>query len=134
MKKTLLILLLTSPLLIGCKFDTSPAMVIGEYTGTYEGGSLPVNSGNGTCTITQNGANKVDILFTSSGNPDYYMTDLAIGRFAYGGTSFLTLDMETPFDPNLYYSANVTPMVEYTHMRCSYFDSTGVDFEFVGTK
>ncbi len=86
--------LLLIAVLTGCKFTETPA---GVYTGTYtkpsywtDPDTLPVSAGNGTLTISDAGVDKVDVLFSSPGNPDVQFTNLDVDRYinSFQGNSF----------------------------------------------
>jgi hypothetical protein len=86
-RRIIFFFLFGSIFLFSCKFTEVPT---GVYTGTYTPNSwnytdtLPVSSGNGTLTITEAGNNKVNAVFSSPGNPDVMVNDLALTRLPQG--------------------------------------------------
>lgn len=72
----------------------SPAQsVSGKYTGTYSGSGMSVNSGNGTLTITENGTDNINILFSSAGNSDYTASNVSVTRLSLLGITYYDLDL-----------------------------------------
>jgi hypothetical protein len=50
----------------------------GSYTGPYSSTSLPNGTGTGTAHVIADGGDKVDITFTSAGNPDIVISDVTV--------------------------------------------------------
>lgn len=51
--------------------------ISGTYVGPYSSTSLTQGTGTGTAVVTADGS-KIDILFTSPGNPDVAMNDVSV--------------------------------------------------------
>ncbi len=72
----------------------SPAQsTSGKYSGTYSGSGMSVNSGNGTLTITENGADNINIVFSSAGNSDVTTTNVSVTRLSLLGITYYDLDL-----------------------------------------
>ncbi len=91
MKKLLII---TSALALGFLAACTPAQsVSGTYTGTYSGSGMPVNSGNATVVISENGANNVHMVIQSSGNPDYTASNVTVVRTSIFGITYYSFNL-----------------------------------------
>lgn len=67
---------------------TPAQSVSGKYTGTYTGSGLAVTSGSGTLTVTENGADNINVLFSSSGNIDYTTSNISVTRLSFLGITY----------------------------------------------
>lgn len=98
MKKNLLfICLLVVAVLIGC----SPSQTCsGTYNLTsFSATGVPVASGtSGSATISANGDNKVNILVSTGGNPDFYVTGVGAMIVSIPGAKTVTFTQSGDFD------------------------------------
>ncbi len=79
----------------------SPAQIAsGKYSGNYSATGVPSTSGTATVTVTENGADAVDIVASSSGNPDFIATNVSVVRYAIPGITVVNLDAGGNIDVN----------------------------------
>ena len=77
MKRTQLLAVVIFVLLIA-SCQSVAEKVSGTYTGTYSASGLPVSTGSGSLVLSPNGSKAVNMVFTSSGNPNISIQNVGI--------------------------------------------------------
>ncbi len=98
-KRTLVIVAAIAVLLASC----SPAQVAsGTFTGSYSASGVPSTSGTATVTVSENGANAVNIVASSSGNPDITANNVAVTKIAIPGITQVSFSLGGDVDVDGY--------------------------------
>ena len=126
MKKYLLIIAFIFIIILAA---CSPAQTIsGTYNGTYIASNFIVNSGNGTILLNSNDPKTVDMVFKSTGNPDFIINSIKVSKKNADGVIYL---LEAPGNP---FSFIGTVEESTWEIDIFYSDNMGKDMQFIGDK
>lgn len=77
----------------------SPAQIAsGTFTGSYSASGLPNSGGTGSVTVSEDGADMVNIKANSSGNPEFNVSGITVTKLALPGITQVSFFKSGDYD------------------------------------